>query len=344
MSCLDLLADVPAWLRWAYPYVYTWLVQHVPSCWGLAYHVLDTAWVFRLCQPLRRRWNLLMARRFTARVRDLQPDLILATHFFAGDVLAAARRAGWLTGRLVIVMTDLFPHRLWLAPEADDVVVGAALTRDLCRARGIPDDRMHVLGIPVGARFAEAEDRPALVARFHLDPRRRTILIAGGGIGVGPIGEIVRRLAALEAEQPGRLQLLVVCGNNHRLARELRQSAAWAMPVHVFGFVDTMPELMQVSDVLVTKAGGLTMMEALTVGLPMVFCGTIPGQERFNADYAIRHGAAVDAKGAQDVVTFAREWLRDPSRVEAMRGHARLLGRPNAAEHIVARFLADAHG
>ena len=338
--CVDLLAFAPGWLRWWYPRLYAFLVGSCPSLWALGYYATDHPWVFRLCQPARRCWNALMARRVMAWARAKQPDVIITTHFFPADVFAAARRAGQLACRVIVVITDLFPHRLWLTAGADAIVVGSQETQRLCQRRGIPEGRLHALGIPIQPACVSVEDRPRIARRLGLDPLRRTILVASGGMGLGPLHQLVRRFAARETAHPRQLQLLVVCGENERLRRQLQRfSARSAMPVHVFGFVDTMHELMAVSDLLITKAGGMTIMEALAMGLPMIFYGVIPGQERFNAEYVVQRHAGVMASNAQEVVDVVLRLFEHPQQREAMQACAASLGRRQAAADIVERLV-----
>lgn len=336
----DLLRDSPDWLRWTYPRLYACLVRYLPSFWALLYYTLDHWWMFRTVQLVRQRWNWLMARRFLDWVRSKQPDVIVVTHFFPADVVAAAKRRGWLSARLIVVVTDLFPHRFWLVPEANAVVVGSHQTQAVCLRRGIQHDRLHLLGIPVRAGFHAPEERTVVVHKLGLEPSRLTLLIVGGGMGVGPIKELTKRFAALEATRPNHLQLLVVCGHNRRLQAHLeRLRKASAMPIRIFGFVETIAELMQGSDVMVTKAGGLTVMEALALGLPMIFIGTIPGQERFNAHYVASQGAGVIARGLEDAIHAVLRLFDDPSQRKAMQAKALALGRPHAAQELVERLI-----
>ncbi len=340
IDCVNLLAYGPRRLAAAYSRIYRFLIQYLPTVWGFAYWTLDRPWIFRVIQPCRRRWNLLMARRFLHTIDSQPPDVVIATHFFPADLWAAAKRAGRLRARLIVVITDLFPHRLWLVPEADAVVVGSEETRTICSQRGVTTDRLHVLGIPVGSQFRLTADRAPLLRHLGLEPSRRTILLASGGIGVGPLIQLTKRVLALEAVRPNHAQLLVVCGENARIQRALEQlSSASSMPIRIFGFVNTMHELMQASDVMVTKAGGLTIMEAFAVALPMVFCGTIPGQEQLNAEYAARHGAGIMAHTVDEVVQTLLRVLDEPEQLRLMREHARALGRPNAARDLVEELL-----
>lgn len=337
VACVDLLTYAPAWLRWAYPRIYATFVRLLPVAWGWGYDVLDRPRLARLYQPWRRRWNRLMTRRFARWIAAERPDVVVTTHFFPTDVLAALRRSGRLPARFLVVITDLFPHRLWLAPEADVVIVGSERTRQMCEQRGIPRERLRVCGIPVGPRFSSPVDRTALRRQLGLDPSRSTLLLASGGMGYGPLEPLVSALLMVDQSVASRLQVLVVCGQNRPLAARLRRQCADApFPVRIFGFVDTMPQLMQASDLLVTKAGGVTVMEALTVGVPMIFCGTIPGQESFNAEYVVAHGAAVNASSPTEAIAQVLQLFAQPERLETMRQEAASLSRPHAADDIAA--------
>jgi len=285
-----------------------------------------------------------MARRFLHLVRSLKPDAVITTHFFPTDVLAAAKRAGWLSARLIVVVTDLFPHRMWLVQEADLVVVASDEARAICLRRGIAAERIRVLGVPISQRFRLSCDRAAILQRCGLDGARRTLLVTSGGMGVGPIQHFVERLVVLEAIQPHGLQLLVVCGENDQLRQRLQRLGETAsLPVCALGFTDAMHELMQASDLLITKPGGLTVMEALAVGLPMVFCGTIPGQEQGNADYVVRHGAGLKADQPDRCAATVLQVLEHPVQLQAMRSRALALSRPDAASQVVETCLMS-HG
>ena len=340
VDCCDLLADTPAWFAWTYPRLYRSLVQRCAPLWGWGYRLIDRSWVFRCVQPIRRRWNRVMGRRLLRRLREQPPDVLVATHFFPADLFASAKRAGLLSGRLVVIITDLFPHRVWFAEPAEAFVVGASPTYELCRQRGIAAQRLHLLGIPVSASFAAPLDREAALRALGLKPGRRTVLIAGGGMGVGPIAELVGRLLVMDADRAQRLQLIVVCGDHDQLRRSLdRLSRQARMPIRVFGFVETMAELMRMSDLLVTKAGGLTITEALATGLPLIICSVIPGQEQLNARYVASQGAAIMALRAPEVIDAIRRLLDDPAAVREMQERARALAFPRAAESVVERLI-----
>lgn len=339
--CEDLLGHVRPGFARAYPAAYYLLVQHLSLLWGACFALLDQGWFYAMVRPLRRTWNRVMARRFLDWLDAQQPDLIVTTHFLPADVCGTAKRLGRLRAPLVVVITDLHPHWFWITREAEATVVGTSTTAQECRARGIPSKRLHVLGIPVAPEFRAAIHRQDVEKSLGLEPSRKTVLVTSGGNTVGPFEPVVRALCRLEDTLPGRLQLVVVCGENQAAAQRLtRDTQACAMPVRVFGFVENMPDLMGASDMIVAKAGGLTVTEAMTRGVPLILYHAIPGQESLNARYLIAHGAAVNAPGAEAAAAAVRRCLEDAGHVQALRDAALSLSRSDSAHAIVASVVS----
>ena len=340
VSCVDLLNFTPRWFRHGYGWIYLMLVRHGPWLWKACYDVLDTGLGYRLVQPLRRAWNLLMTRRFMPWLCDQRPSIVIATHFLPADVCSTAKQRGWLVAPLAIVVTDWHPHRFWLSPQADAVVVASQESAVVCERFGIARERLHVIGIPIGRGFGASPNRAAFQERFHLHPTRRTVLVASGGTTVGRFERVVESLLALERVRPGLLQLLVVCGEDEKTKHRLMERAPrHAMPMQVFGFVDYMADLMAVSDLVVAKAGGLTVSEALGNGLPLVFYHVIPGQERMNALTVARGGAAIIARAPHEVAAAVQRCFSEPSVLRAMQQAAQSLGHPDAAQRIISQVV-----
>jgi processive 1,2-diacylglycerol beta-glucosyltransferase len=345
---LDVLEDGPGWLRAGYPALYLLLVRYASALWGAGYALLDHPLAFRMYQPLRRAWNMLVSRRFTAMLRERSPDVVVVTHFMPADIVVAAQERGWFRGALVVVVTDLHPHRFWLSNRAQTVVVATTAGADRAKDRGIAPDRLRVLGIPISGTQA-IQDLQAVQRSFGLTVGRCTVLVTSGGTTVGPFEPMVKRLLALEQEAPGCLQLIVVCGHNEAARERLARAAATsAMPVTVLGFTDRMAEAMAASDLIVAKAGGLTVAEALGQGRPMVLYHAIPGQEQSNAELVCQHGAGVMAHGPRRVAQVVRELAQAPEVLRKMAEVARELGRPDAAHRIatevVKPLLERTHG
>jgi processive 1,2-diacylglycerol beta-glucosyltransferase len=145
---------------------------------------------------------------------------------------------------------------------------------------------------------------------------------------MGPVAQI---LAALDQIQRP-FQTLVVAGRNEALRRELA-AADHRHPTRVLGFVTNMQELMAVSDLIITKPGGLTASEALALGKPLFILDPIPGQEAANSDFLLERGAAAKANRVEDL-PFRLEQLLGSKKLADMARAAAALGRPAAAADI----------
>lgn len=339
-ECVDVLAFVSPWFGQGYPSSYLFLIRHLPRLWRAGYRLLDAGAVYRVVQPLRRAWNAWAARGFARYVQDRRPDCVVVTHFLPSDVCNSLKGAGALQAPLVVVVTDLHPHRFWLTPRAEAMVTAVPQSADVLRARGVDATRIRVLGIPVGRAFAERPDAAQARRALGLEPDRLTVLVTSGGTTVGRFEETVESLMALERRFPGRMQLVVVCGQDAWARRRLEARASGtSMPVRIHGFVETMAQLMAASDLVVSKAGGLIVSEALACGKPLVLYHVVPGQEELNAQYVADHGAGVIAQRPGAAVAAVVACLEQPERLAKMRQAAQSLSRPHAARDIIEQVV-----
>lgn len=340
VECRDLLDDAPGWFRIGYAGTYLFLVRHFPWAWKWSYHLSDLTLMYRCVQPVRHLWNLWMARRFIQRLKADPPDAVITTHFFPADICSAGKRAGWLRSRLIVVVTDVHPHWFWISPEVDAMVVSTPAAVTLCERRGIARSRVHLMGIPIHPSFARPLDREMLRRQLGIASGRAVVLVTSGGTTIGRFERVVHAIRRLEQEVPGRLQLLVVCGHATDVRERLtRVPLDHQMPMKVFGFIDQMAELMAASDLVVAKAGGLTISEAMVRGLPLILYHVIPGQEQMNANYLVQHGAAIVAQSPEQVAVAIRACLSEPQRLAAMRHATTHMRRPDAAEAIAQRVI-----
>lgn len=286
--------------------------------------------------------NSLGHRRLLRLLQMVRPRLVVCTFPTPAGVVGELKRRGLLDIPLVTIITDNAVHTQWVSPWTDLYLVGSDYVKEGLQKRGIEKDRIVVTGIPIDKRFRVPWDAQALRNKYGLTQDLPVVLLLGSAYGMSPDAW---ETAAWLGQAACPCQVLVVAGRDEKLRKKCEETTKGSPnPVKVFGFVDTMHELMAISDMAVTKAGGLTVSEALATGVPLVIHRPIPGQEEENARFLLRHGAAVMSRDPERTRELTFSLLKDAERRKHMREAALAIGRPAAAEsaarEMVSRYLA----
>ena len=336
---VDVLSLVSRAFRKTYADGYLQVVGRGPALWGYLYSRTDRVATESTVNRLRETIERLNTRRFAAKLRELDPDVVICTHFLPAQLLSRMIRKGTFGRPVFVQVTDFDFHASWIHERmtgylAADEGIGRRMAE-----RGIPPEAINVTGIPVMPVFGEAWSREACAAELGLDPARRTVLLLAGSAGVTAIGGLVDRLLPLDE----RLQIVAVTGRNTALLADLRRRAE-AVPDRLLpiGFTTTIERVMACADVAVTKPGGLTTSECLAMGLPMIVVSPIPGQEERNAQFLLANGAGLRADSAEELAGHVAGLLAEPERLASLAANARRLGRPDAARRVLETVLRQA--
>lgn len=313
---------------------YISMIKRVPKLWGAFYQSTKNLTHDSLFQRLI---NNIGRKQLTEYIDSLQPDLIICTYPTISGLLAQLRSLGELNIPLVTVITDYTTHCQWIHPGVDLYIVGSPQVRDGLVERGIKPKSIQVTGIPVRPNFDRIlnphEARQSLGIRNDLF----TFLIMGGAYGVlSDVKWICKYIAATDAP----IQGIVVCGKDRRLYHSLDSVLEDGRnPIIRFDFVNDIDVLMAASDVIITKAGGLTVSEALTKHLPMIIFKPIPGQEKNNACYIEAIGAGKIAHTQQELKTIIEELIKNQHIIEQMRSSSVHAFPGHSAERAVKAIL-----
>ena len=334
---VDVLDYTPRWYRKIYVKGYIKLIEHAPELYAMAFKKTDNPERIRALTSFRRRSSRVMAARFVKELATFAPEALLSPHYLPLEILGGVlgrRRYGIRAAPCIAcVVTDFEAHALWMEPCVNLYCVAAEATKARLVARGAADRNVAVTGIPIAAKFSARVDVNAVRAPFSFRANVPTLLVLGGGFGMGPVREILAELEKLEPP----LQILVVCGKNEKLRKQVAADAS-RHSREVLGFASNMHELMTVADLILTKPGGLTTSESLALGKPLLILNPIPGQEAANSDFLLEQGAAVKVNCLEDLPFKVRLAL-EPNRLARMAAAARAIGRPSAAKAVCAAVL-----
>src|SRR5881409_2475670 len=313
--------------------LYYAMLRRAPLLWSIGYALGD--WMAS-DSPLALGVTRLGARRLAALLESLWPDAVVTTHATPATAMSALVAQGRRTPPHTSVVTDFVAHSQWIARHIDCYCVAADEVKHEFIARGIPAQRIVVTGMPVREEFAEPVDPAAARAALGLSDRAPVVLAMAGSRGsLGRLPDVARAFDAVERP----LQGLLVCGHDRYLKRKLERLTDGTR-VRTLGYTDDVRRLMVAADLLVTKAGGLTLAEAMAAELPVLAYGSLPGQERRNERFAARAGIGLVARSYLELVHLLDRALGDPDLLlERLRARIRRVRRPDATQRIVAAVL-----
>lgn len=312
--------------------LYLTLLRRAPVVWGAAYALGD--WLAS-DSPLVLGATRLGATRLARRLEVLAADAVVSVHATPAAALTALAREGRPLPPHTTVVTDFVAHRQWIAGGVDRYCVADDEVGHEFVARGIPRERIVVTGVPLRPEFSQPANGAAARRRLGLSPGCPIVVAMAGSHGeVGRLPDVVGALRRLRRPVQG----LVVAGREGPLANRLRRLAS-GTSIRVLGHVADVRTLMAAADLLVTKAGGMTLAEAMAAQLPMLLYGSLPGQERRNERFAARAGVALAAHSRRDLGRLLERALMEPELLEHLRDRCRGVGRPDAVRRIVDAVL-----
>lgn len=313
----------------SYTGFYYWFVKNLPAMWGVFYDLLDNPAIYTIFYPIRRIYNAWHGRKLLADVIKNKPALIICTHFFSAEILGHARKHGQIQSKVIVLVTDFHPVRVWMHEGVDEYWVLSEDARQTLIQRGVSRERITVGGFPITANFQKSGSKQAILKKFDFDDNRLTVLLTTGSFGLGEQERFLEQLNSLK----DRIQCFVVCGRNQALEATLK-SKKFEYPCRIFGFVDFMSELMDAADLMVAKPGGATTAEAMAKGIPMIATGAIPGQETENLKFLLKENAVFSAETPEQIIHVIGMILNNMKLLDEKREAANRICNPRAAEDV----------
>lgn len=323
---------------------YAPVVAIAPDLYRLAYNVVQTRIGVRL---LENGAHALLQAQMAAAITDTEPDVVISVHGLLNAIpLRAMRQAGCKAPFVSAVVDGGVPPVSWFTKHADLCCVADDGIRRLALEAGMPPHRVIATGLPIRRAFVEARETSESDARraLGIDPDLPLVLLMGGGVGMGRVGDMTRAVAKRLAEHRVPAQIAVIAGGNDRLRKRLADTR-WPLPVTVLGFTSCVAQWMAAASVLMTKAGPGTIAEAACLGVPTLLTGFVPGQEQENVAWAERNGGAVFEPRPKRAAALVERWLQPGcDDLAAMSATMREMGRPDASRAIADAVLALPHG
>ncbi len=313
---------------------YLGIIKTTPKIWDYLY---DNPKVAKKINKIKEKIHKLNSPKLKALFDTFKPDVIACTQAFPCGMAADYKNVYNSNIPLVGILTDYIPHSYWIYDNVDYYVVPSDDVATRLAKKGVLPEKIKPLGIPFDPNFNNYTSKETVFKHLKFDIALPTVLIMGGGQGLGPIKKIVKSLEKIKDE----IQEIIVTGNNKNLYKSLKRTRKkYTKKISLYRWTDKISEFMTASDIIITKPGGITTAEALAKKLPMIIIKPIPGQETNNTAYLTEKKAAIKIDNPKNTHIIIEDLLRNRLKLKHLSDSAERISKPNASLDIAKLLLS----
>lgn len=315
---------------------YREMAKKMPWAWGRIYSDAQKGPLAHITS----RSNKIMAIKLLQLLREKKPDLIISTHPFGSQMCSYLKRKNKITAKIATILTDFAPHDQWLVghESTDYFFVAHDKMKDYLISKNVDKNSIFVTGIPISDRFKKQYNKDEILKEFNLSKEKFTVLFFGGGeFGLGKTRTSQIFEDFVRETKISNIQIIAISGKNPKMKasfEEIVTNNKAKENVVILEFTNKVPELMNISNIVVTKPGGLTTSESLASHLPMVVINPIPGQEEENAEFLESKGIAVWIKKNDNSEKIIESLLSNKEQLQKMKENTKILSKPNSTDDI----------
>lgn len=334
VKMLDCVEYINKYLNKLSTTAYKEMAKKAPWMWKIVYNNSDHGALAKISTTS----NKLMSRKLNNILQEFEPDLVISTHPFSNQMCTNLKKKKLINCKIATILTDMAPHSQWTVDSEyiDYFFVSNNEIKEALIDEGIANFKIFVTGIPLSERFHENFNDAEIYNEFNLDPNKTTILFfAGGEFGLGRKRTFLIFRALIRLFK--KFQIVAISGKNKKMNEKfnhLVEAYGVADRVKVLDYTNKVPELMHISNIVITKPGGLTTTESLASNLPIVIINPIPGQEEENADFLVRNGVAIWIKKEDNIARVLKNLYRHPEKIDEMKKNIPNLAKPDSTKNI----------
>ncbi len=342
---------------------YKFSATKLSKLYGIFYHMANNT---NSLNKLILQSNNIFAKKLIPLFAEFRPDIVVTTHAFMSVMCSKLIEKGYINVPVISIITDFAPHNIYVNPGVTNYVVSSVQMVDELEKTGVDRNIVHPLGIPIDPVFFEKdENKKAHLREMGFDPNVPTVLVMAGSFGVTDILKLYENINEIELD----FQIIVITGKNTKLfdkfnsilscnenmrvgRREINfnyekeptrkeEKMNITKKTMLIYFTNEVHKYMQLSDLIITKPGGLTVTESLASCLPMVLFRGIPGQETDNTEYLCNNNLAISVR-KNTVADTLFQLLKYPDRLLSMRESCERLNNKDSAYKVYDLIKATA--
>lgn len=313
---------------------YREMAKKIPWAWGRIYSDSQKGPLAHISS----RSNMIFAIKLLKLLREKQPDIIISTHPFGSQMCTYLKRKEKITAKIATIMTDFSPHDQWLVGHeyTDYFFVAHYKMKEYLISKNISQSKIFATGIPISSRFLKKYNKEEILNEFGLKENTKTILFFGGGeFGLGKT-KTIQTFENL-VKNFDKIQVIAIAGKNPKMKIAFEKIVSIYNKqdnIKILEYTNKVPELMYISDLVISKPGGLTTSESLASGLPMIIINPIPGQEEENAEFLESKNIGIWIRKNDSSYEIFNNLLSNSDKLEKMKNNTKLLAKKYSTEDI----------
>ena len=317
---------------------YKFMAKHAQKIWKSIYYNSPNGFWYNLSVVSKK----FLAHHLLKKFVEFSPDIVISVHPFGSQITAYLKETGKINCTLATVFTDFKTHPQWLiGKEFNDYffISNEDMKQELLNLN-ISEEKINITGIPLSAKFSQPINTEQIYSDLNLNSNLKTILFFGGGeFGLGQ--KLTFTVLTALVNYLNEYQIIAISGKNKKLYNKFLnfKNEIHNNNLHILEYTNQVPELMHISNFVVTKPGGLTSSESLASNLPIVIINPIPGQEEENAEFLVKSGAAILLKENDNIPEILKNLLLDEKCLENMKNNAKRISHINSTKEICKKLI-----
>ncbi len=327
IDVLDFIFDI---FKHSLPWVYNQTTDRIPTLYRWFYNYYNHG---SRHEKLNNISSIILKKsKFVKFIEDFNPDFIISTNPLSMQLVSLTKEKNVINIPSANVCTDFGFHPFWNNEDVNYYFVANEDIKKSLIKYGAKEESIKITGIPISKKFSEKLDSAKILNDLKLNSQKPIVFMVGGRIYYRDLLKIVKAVK----EKNSQTQFIIIAGRDAILQEKLEDSELHKYNnVKIFGFINNMHEYMSIADLILTKAGGLTVSECLAKNLPMIFNDIIPGQEEDNVKYVVSQGAGIKAGNAKKSAEIINKLILKPEALKDMKVNCSKIAKPYAAQDLV---------
>lgn len=289
-----------------------------PAGWSTIYSIFDHKISSEIASYMSS--SLFRNKRMKKVITDFNPDMTISTHFFGSSLIDMYNRKGVINSKLITVVTDYEAHALWLKgyKKEQAIIVGDKDEVKYLVKKGVNPKIIKPIGIPIHPTSSIDFNKKEAIKKYGFTGNRPICLFFGGG-GNGGVLSLPYIKEIMKANL--NIDFLYVAGKNQNSKNKVDEwiNEYGATNIKTLGYVNNVPELLQICDFVVSKPGGAQTTESLYFKKPIIMINCSGGQEVANYKYFEKNGYGRRFRIPFTFMRYMKEISKKPKTIDKMR-------------------------